>query len=74
MIIVCVTAPTEKETEYICKIKMINSDDSNDYCEVDVFLKTPRNKIVIRPFLHILQSHPNMFPILQLLIQRLGLQ
>ncbi|MCK4364638.1 MAG: PKD domain-containing protein, partial [Thermoplasmatales archaeon] len=35
----------------------------------------PRNKAYIKtPFLNFLQSHPNLFPILRLLLQRLGLQ
>jgi rhodanese-related sulfurtransferase len=34
----------------------------------------PRNKGLNKPFLNWLHSHPNMFPLIQLLIQRLGLQ
>ena len=35
----------------------------------------PRNKIAHNtPFLKFLQRHPNLFPILQTLLQRLGLQ
>jgi parallel beta-helix repeat protein len=34
----------------------------------------PRNKAIKTPFLKFLQSYPNLFPILQLLLQRLGLQ
>jgi len=34
----------------------------------------PRNKIVNRPFLNFLENHPFPFPILRLLLQRLGLQ
>jgi hypothetical protein len=33
----------------------------------------PRNKIVNNPFLNFLQSHPNLFPLLQKLKQNLGL-
>ena len=33
----------------------------------------PRNKAINTPLLNFLQQHPNMFPLLQLLIQRLGL-
>jgi thiol-disulfide isomerase/thioredoxin len=32
------------------------------------------NKEIYRPFLNFLQNYPNMFPILQILLQRLGLQ
>ena len=34
----------------------------------------PRNKAINTPFLNFLQQHPNLFPILQKLLQRLGLQ
>jgi hypothetical protein len=34
----------------------------------------PRNKVIQRPFLNILQNNPNIFPILQQLFLRLGLQ
>ena len=34
----------------------------------------PRNKVIITPFLIWLQRHPNMFPLLQLLLYRFGLQ
>ena len=34
----------------------------------------PRDKIVNRPLLNFLENHPNLFPILRLLLQRLGLQ
>jgi hypothetical protein len=37
-------------------------------------INMPRTKTINSPFLNFLQSHPNMFPILQLLLQRFGLQ
>jgi glutamine amidotransferase-like uncharacterized protein len=37
-------------------------------------INMPRNHVINAPFLNFLQSHPNMFPLLQLLAQRLGLQ
>lgn len=33
----------------------------------------PRNKAINTPFLQFLENHPNLFPILQLLLQKLGL-
>ena len=33
-----------------------------------------KSKTINNPFLNFLQSHPNMFPLLQRLLQRLGLQ
>ncbi|KYK32011.1 MAG: hypothetical protein AYK22_00180 [Thermoplasmatales archaeon SG8-52-3] len=44
-ITVNVTAPTNKTEEFIGKIKIINSDDTSNFCEIDVYLKTPRSKI-----------------------------
>ncbi len=34
----------------------------------------PRNRAITSPFLNFLQQHPNLFPLLRLLLQRLGLQ
>ena len=34
----------------------------------------PRNKEINAPFLQFLENHPNLFPLLQMLLQRLGLQ
>ena len=71
-----VIAPDDPDTEFIGKVKVTNSDDPSEYCEIDVYLQTKksRNRAVNSPFLNFLQLHPNLFPILQLLLQRLGLQ
>jgi len=43
--------------------------------ESTLTITMPRNKAYTNtPFQWFLQSHPNLFPILQLLLQRLGLQ
>ncbi len=42
--------------------------------EATLTVDMPRNKIINIPFLNFLQSHPNLFPIFQRLIMRLGLQ
>lgn len=39
-----VIAPNNPGTEFNGKIKVINSNDSNDFCEIPVYLKTPRSK------------------------------
>ena len=60
-----VVAPTEKKKTFTGKIKMINSINASDFCEIDVSLTTPK---AINGFnlLHwILQKYPNMFPILR---------
>jgi hypothetical protein len=38
-----------------------------------LIVKMPRNKIIDNPILNFLQNHPNLFPILQLILQQLGL-
>jgi len=63
--------PDEKDTYKIrCKAKDIYGLES-DWGELEVIM--PRNRAINTPFLHFLQNHPNMFPILRLLLQRLGL-
>jgi len=44
----------------------------SDWATLEVTM--PRNRAVNTPFLKFLQNHLHMFPILRLLIQRLGLQ
>jgi hypothetical protein len=45
--------------------------EDEDECWVHAYKKS---KEINRPFLQFLQNHPNLFPILRLLLQRLGLQ
>ena len=65
IVTVNVTAPAEKNKAFSGKIKMINSDNSSDFCEVDVSLTTPRARIGFNLLEWILQKYPNMFPILR---------
>ena len=44
----------------------------SDWATLEVTM--PRNRAITSPFLNFLQNHPNLFPILRLLLQRLGLQ
>jgi hypothetical protein len=65
-ITVTVTAPTDQNTEFFGEIKMINSDDPSDFCEVDIYLKTPKAKALQSTFvLQLFERFPNMFPILR---------
>ena len=67
------TAPTNQNQEFTGKVKVINSKNPLDYCELPVYLKTPRNKqINNNPFLGFLQNHPSMFPLIQQIFQRLS--
>jgi hypothetical protein len=68
---VTVVAPPDKNSEFTGKVRMINTDDPSDFCEVDVVLTTPKNKQFIFnfPLLNWLcERFPNMFPILRYLV------
>ena len=63
-----VTAP-EKKGEFTGKIKVVNAINSSDYCEIDVYLKTPRSKLVNdQTFFRLLERFQNIFLILQYLL------
>jgi hypothetical protein len=66
---VVVVAPGEINSEFIDKLTLINVMDPSETCIINVKLITPRNKEINNPFLHWLQGHTNMFPLLQKLIQ-----
>ncbi len=62
-------APPDSETEFFGDIKVINSDDSSDFCRIDVYVLTPRSKTVNFPFFYrIFERFPNFFPILRQLL------
>jgi hypothetical protein len=65
-----VTAPDEKNKEFTGKIKVVNAVDPSDNCEIDVVLKTPKNKPynINLPFQRFLENHPNIFPLLRQLL------
>jgi hypothetical protein len=65
---VSVIAPDEEETEFTGKIKMINTNDPTDFCEVDVSLVTPKNKafgLNSNLINWLLNNIPNVFPFLK---------
>ena len=63
---VSVTAPPDENTEFTGKVKMVNTDNPSDYCEIDIYLKTPRIKSLYRPMLsRIIDRFPNVFLILR---------
>jgi hypothetical protein len=60
-ITVNVTAPTNTTEEFTGKIKMVNSDDPTDFCEIDISLTTPRVKSVNTPLIQrIIERFPNL--------------
>jgi hypothetical protein len=58
------TAPSDKYSIFDGKIKVINSDNPTDYCEMDVHLETPRIKSL---FFNIFEHIINQFPLLKTL-------
>jgi len=71
---VSVVAPDEKNQHYSGNIKVVNSEDSSDYGIIQVSLTTPKTKAINLLFQNFLNNHPYLFPILQRLLLRLGLQ
>ena len=55
-------APSDINSNFAGTVIVINTDDPNDYCEMDTTLVTPRAKGI---FLNILEQLANRFPILQ---------
>jgi hypothetical protein len=58
------TAPAEEEQTYSGKVKVINTDDPSDYCDMPVELKTPRTRGI---FFNFLEYIVNQFPMLKAL-------
>lgn len=69
-VIVSVFAPYEKNKNFTGKVKIVNSDDLGDYCEIDVSLATPKNRAfnINLLSLRFLEQHPNLFPVLRYLL------
>ena len=62
-------APPDKNKEFTGKLKIVNAADSSDYCEIDVYIKTPRTREVTFTQLQMLfERLPNAFPILRQLL------
>lgn len=62
-------APTEKNKEYNKTISVINAADSSDYCEIEIYVKTPRPRATTNTILlYLFERFPNTFPILRQLL------
>jgi len=66
-----ITTPTNKSEEFTGKIKMINSDDLTDFCEIDVSITTPRirtnhNHLILRFF----ERFPTLYKIFGYIINK----
>jgi hypothetical protein len=59
------TAPSKKNKKFVGKIKVINSDDPTDFCEMDIQVKTPRNR---GEFFNFFENLINHFPMLRFVL------
>lgn len=65
-------APSNQSTEFTGKIKVFNSDNPSDSCEIDVYLKTPKTRSLNIGLLErLIERFPNVFLIFRYI---LGLQ
>lgn len=64
---VSVVAPDKPNTEFTGEVKIVNKDNSSDFCTIDVSLATPKNRAfnINLLFLRFLEQHPHLFPILR---------
>jgi hypothetical protein len=67
---VTVVAPDDENTEFNGNIRVINKDNPNDSDVIPVFMKTPRNVVLLSFVNEFLRNHPFLFPILRFLIHQ----
>lgn len=65
-----VVAPSEKPAEFTGKITVVNTENTTDFCEIDVTLKTPKSLDIqfLLFFGSLFERFPNAFPILRHLL------
>ena len=68
---VSVVAPDEKNSEFTGEVKVVNKENSSDFCIVDVSLSTPKNKLFNFNF-RLISWLLERFPILQKMLDVLG--
>jgi hypothetical protein len=62
-------APSEENEEYNETIRVLNAAESSDYCEIDIYIKTPRIRTTYNKLLlQLLERFPNVFSLLRQLI------
>ena len=67
---ITIVAPDESNSEFTGEIRIVNSEDSDDFCIIDVSLATPVNQPIKFPMIQwLLERFPNMFPILRNLLE-----
>ncbi len=63
---VSVVAPLDAKTEFTGTVNVSNLDNTSDYCEINVYLKTPRNRATYDTLLlRLFERFLNLFAILQ---------
>jgi hypothetical protein len=66
---VTLIVPDDIDQEFTESIKIINTDDPSDFCEIDVYLTTPRTRPLFNTFLlRLIEHFQNSFPIIQKLL------
>ena len=61
-----VIAPPEQNEEFNGKVRIENKENPDDYCEILVYISTPRSKTLYETlFMRVLEKFPNAFPILR---------
>ncbi len=74
---VSVVAPNKKNSEFQGYLKIENQDNLTDFDLIPVNLKTSKNKVFnfnYKLLEYLFERYPNLFPILQKIIQRMELQ
>jgi hypothetical protein len=62
-------APPDPDTEFNGKVRVENREDPDDFCEIPVYIRTPRSKTLPNTlFMRVLEKFLNAFPILQRLL------
>jgi len=65
-VVVDVIAPPDANQEYNGKVRVENKEDPDDFCEIVVFISTPRSRTLESTLLsRILETFPNAFPVLR---------
>ena len=67
---VSVVAPDEPETEFPGEIKIVNTDNPDDYCIIDVSLATPVNQhSILSRIIQFLENLIHHFPLLERILE-----
>ena len=62
-------APPDADKEYNGKVRVENKENPEDFCEVIVYIKTPRSRAIQESlFERILNTFPNAFPVLRYIL------